>query len=106
MNIETQAHHPDRHPAPHRTIDLRVRYIGARRPFEDTRADARETLAQLKPRVLEFFRLKEGEANGGTKVYEFAQNGVVLADLSQTLGSLADKHHDLKLDLLERFQQG
>jgi len=105
MNIESQPH-IERAPAAHKTIELRVRYLGARRPFEDPKASPRETLAELKPRVLDFFKLKEGAVDGGTKVYEFAMGGVVLADLSATLGSLAEKDHELKLDLLERFEQG
>lgn len=105
MTTDIQTH-GERHPAPHKTIDLRVRYIGARRPYEDPKAPSGETLAGLKPRVLDFFKLEEGAADGGTKVYVFALNGVALADLNATLGSLADKHHDLKLDLLERFEQG
>jgi hypothetical protein len=30
----------------------------------------------------------------------------VLSDLNVTLGTLAKGHHELKLDLLERFEQG
>jgi hypothetical protein len=105
MSVEIQTH-GERHPAPHKTIDLRVRYLGARHPFEDPKAPAKESLAELKPRVLDFFKLKEGPADGGTKVYVFAIHGVVLTDLSETLGALAKGHHELKLDLLERFEQG
>ena len=105
MSIEVQAH-GEHQTAPHEAIDLRVRYLGARRPFEDPKAPAKEALTELKPRVLDFFKLKEGPVDGGTKVYEFAMDGVVLSDLSVTLGALAKGHHDLKLDLLERFEQG
>jgi hypothetical protein len=87
-------------------IDLRVRYLGARHPFEDPRAPTKENLTELKPRVLDFFKLKEGPVNGGTKVYEFAMDGVVLVDPSVTLEALAKGHHEVKLDLLERFEQG
>jgi hypothetical protein len=105
MSIEVHTH-GERHPAAHKTIDLRVRYLGARHPYEDPKASATETLAELKPRVLEFFKLKEGPVDGGTKVYEFAMHGVVLANLNETLGALAKGEHELKLDLLERFEQG
>lgn len=105
MITEAQAH-AERHPTPHKTVNLRVRYLGARRPFEDPKASAKETLAQLKPRVLDFFNLKEGPVDGGTKVYVFAMDGVVLTDPNVTLGALAEGRHDVKLDLLERFEQG
>lgn len=105
MNIEVQTH-GERHPAPHKTVDLRVRYLGARRPFEDPNAPPKESLEELKPRVLNFFKLKEGPVDGGTKVYEFAMDGVVLSDLNVTLEALAKGRHELKLDLLERFEQG
>jgi hypothetical protein len=105
MTTDVQSHE-ERHPAPNKTVNVRVRYLGARRPFEDPKASATETLAQLKPRVLDFFKLKEGPVDGGTKVYVFATDGVVLIDVDATLGALAKGHHDLKLDLLERFEQG
>jgi hypothetical protein len=105
MTIDVQTH-GERHPAPHQTVDVRVRYLGARRPFEDPNAPAKETLAELKPRVLDFFKLKEGPVDGGIKVYVFAMDGVVLTDLNVTLGALAKGHHEVKLDLLERFEQG
>jgi len=103
VDVQTQG---ERHAAPQNTFEVRVRYLGARRPFEDPKAPAGETLAELKPRVLDFFKLKEGPMDGGTKVYVFAMDGVVLTDLSTTLGALAAGHHELKLDLLERFEQG
>jgi hypothetical protein len=107
LQMNTVIHtHEDRHPAPHPTVELRVRYLGARRRFEDPKADAKESLAQVKPAVLAFFDLKEGAADGGTKVYEFALHGMVLPDLNQTLGALAGEQKELKLDLLERFEQG
>lgn len=92
--------------AHHHTIDFRVRYLGAKRPFEEPKAPAGETLAQEKPTVLEFFKLKEGPVEGGIKTYLFSQDGVIVTDLNQTLGTLAQGHHELKLDLLERFEQG
>ena len=33
-------------------------------------------------------------------------DGVELADLSQTLGQLSTDGHEIKLDLLEQFEQG
>ncbi len=99
-------HHHDHHAQPSKGVDVTVRYIGARRSFEDRSASPKETLAELKVRVLAFFGLVEGPANGGTKVYVFSHNKEVLADLAETIGELANGQHDLKLDLLERFEQG
>ena len=93
-------------PAHRQTIDFHVRYIGARRSFDERNAPGRETLGQAKPQVLDFFKLKEGPANGGTKTYVFARDGIVLTDLNQMLGDLAQPRDVLKLDLLERFEQG
>lgn len=95
--------HPARH---HRSLEVKVRYITSRTPFVDPRASREETLGALKPRVLEFFGLAEGSAGGGTKTYNFALNGIVQNNLMATLGSLADGRHELKLDLIERFEQG
>lgn len=89
-----------------KTINLQVRYIGAKKPFVDPKADPGETLTSLKPRVLAEFKLSEGAVNGGTKVYFFALDGVTLTDLNVTLEVLAHGKHELKLDLLERFEQG
>lgn len=90
----------------HQTLALRVRYIAAQKQYVDPRASQNETLAVLKPKVLEFFGLKEGPVEGGTKTYFIAQNGVVQTDLTLTLGALADGKEELKLDLIERFEQG
>lgn len=88
------------------TLVVRVRYITSRKQFVDPQAQQGETLAALKPRVLEFFGLVEGNVEGGTKTYHFALDGIVLTDPGATLGSLAKGMHELKLDLIERFEQG
>jgi hypothetical protein len=101
--------HKDRHehhPQPSKGIELTVRYIGARRPFEEHSASPGQTLAEVKVLALKFFGLVEGPANGGSKVYVFSLNKEVLTDLSVTIGKLADCQHHLKLDLVERFEQG
>ena len=90
---------------PH-SVNVRVRYISAKQPFVDAKADPGETLAAFKPRVLDFFQLAEGASGGGTKTYLFAQDGVTLDDPNATLAALAQGKHELKLDLLERFEQG
>lgn len=102
MTTETQ----EGHKADHNTIAVRVRYIAAHKPFVDPHAKLDETLAALKHRVLEFFNLVEGAVENGTKVYVFTHDGVELTNLSQTLGQLAIEGHEIKLDLLEQFEQG
>ena len=92
--------------ADHHKVAVRVRYIGAHKPFVDSHAQLDETLAALKQRVLSFFGLVEGAVENGTKVYAFAHDGVELTNLSQTLGQLATEGHEIKLDLLEQFEQG
>ncbi len=95
-----------RHAAHQKTLVVRVRHITVRNRFVDQHARQEETLAALKPRVLEFFKLVEGSIDGGTKSYHFALDGVVLTALDVTLGSLAHGKHELKFDLIERFEQG
>jgi len=90
----------------HDSLVVKVRYITARKPFVDPRAPRNETLGALKPRVLDFFGLVEGSTGGGTKSYHFALNGIVQTNLATELGSLAHGEHELKLDLIERFEQG
>lgn len=92
--------------AHHKTVALKVRYIAARKPFVDAHASMEETLAQLKPRALSFFGLSEGTVDGGTKSYSFALDSAIQTNLDVELGALAGSHADLKLDLIERFEQG
>lgn len=88
------------------TIAVRVRYIGAHKPYVDSHAKPDETLAILMHQVLNFFGLVEGSVDNDTKVYAFAHNGVELTNLSQTLGQLATEEPEIKFDLLEQFEQG
>lgn len=90
----------------HETLVVRVRYIGARQPFVDLKANATESLGAFKPGVLTFFKLVEGDVEGGTKAYTFAIDGTAVSNLETTLGTLAAGKHELKLDLLEQFKQG
>lgn len=89
--------------AKNETLTVKVRYIGARQAFIEPHAREDETLITFKPRVLSFFHLMEG--NGG-KVYTLAVEGTAVTDLGKTLGQLAAGKHELKLDLLEQFEQG
>jgi hypothetical protein len=90
----------------HTTIALKVRYLAAGKPYVDPKAQQSETLTAIKPLVLDFFGLVEGAVDGGTKTYNFVLNDEVLTNLSATLVSLAEGKHELKLDLVERFEQG
>jgi hypothetical protein len=89
-----------------KTLVVRVRYITSRKQYVDPQVQQDETLAAFKPRVLLFFDLAEGSTDGGSKTYHFANEGTVLNNLGATIGSLADGKHELKLDLIERFEQG
>lgn len=94
------------HQTAHNTLVVMVRYITSRKQFVDPQARQEETLSSLKPRVLKFFELVEGSVEGGTKTYQFALEGIVQTNLEAILGSLANGKHELKLDLIERFEQG
>lgn len=102
MNTEIE----EGHKAEQHSIAVRVRYIGAQKPYIDAHAKSDETLAALKQQVLSFFGLVEGSVENGTKVYVFSHDGVELTNLSQTLGQLSSEGHEIKLDLLEQFEQG
>jgi hypothetical protein len=103
MQVAMQAGQDEAH---QKNIVVRVRYIAARKQFVDPKALPAETLADLKPRVLNFYNLVEGGASGGTKTYYFAVDGIAQTNLQETLDSLAKGKHELELDLLERFEQG
>lgn len=91
---------------PHdKLLQVQVRYVAKAKPFEDKEAPD-TTLSTLKPAVLEFFGLKEGDVGGGTKTYNFVHGETKLTDLSTTLGSLAGDAHELKLKLVEQLTQG
>ncbi|MBI3528639.1 MAG: hypothetical protein HY067_11795 [Betaproteobacteria bacterium] len=92
--------------AKQKTLELQVRYIGARRRYEDPHASVNETLSSIKPKVLDFFGLSETPGQQGGKVYTFALGGTPLTDPSVTLGRLAEGRHELKLDLIEQLEQG
>lgn len=91
---------------PHGTLALRVRYLASPRPYLEPRAPLTETLATLKPKVLTFFGLMEGEVEGGRKEYAFSAHGAIQSNLAETLGQLAHGKHELELKLLEQFIQG
>lgn len=103
MNL--QPSHGGEHTAPQRTVDVHVQYLGSRRRYEQ-HEPATETLAQLKPKVLQFFGLKETTDPSGTKEYHFVHKQQELTEPSVTLGQLAHGEHELNLGLVEHFKQG
>lgn len=101
MNTETMAAKP-----PHaQLLQVQVRYVAKAKPFEDRMA-SETTLSSLKPKVLEFFGLTEGNVGGGTKNYNFVYNETTVTDLGLTLASLAGSEHEIKLKLVEQLTQG
>jgi hypothetical protein len=88
------------------TLLLRVRYLASPRLYIEPRVDNAETLAALKPRVLQHFGLAEGDVNGGRKEYVFADDGVIQTNVNVTVGELSNGKHTLLLTLLEQFVQG
>lgn len=91
---------------PHTALLLRVRYLASPRPYVEPSVDDGETLAALKPRVLQYFGLAEGDLNGGRKEYVFADDGVIQTNLNVTVGELSGGRRTLLLTLLEQFVQG
>ena len=86
-------------------LQVQVRYVAKSKPFED-RVAPETTLSSLKPKVLDFFGLTEGNVGGGTKNYNFVYNETTVTDLSITLTSLAGGAHEIKLKLVEQLTQG
>jgi hypothetical protein len=84
------------------SLVLDVRYLGAKKHYVDPHASTAASLAQEKPKVLNFFSLKETPE----KIYVFSQDGTPITNLSVTLGQLAQGKHELKLDLVEQLVQG
>lgn len=91
------------------TLVLSVRYLASPKPYVQRQAPLTETLATLKPIVLDFFGLSEGDVDGGRKEYAFSAFGVIQSNLGETLGNLLARgknEHELELKLLEQFIQG
>ena len=105
MNSTATTDSADKKPQAH-PIQVHVRYAAKGKPYGDKHEPA-ETLAQVKPKVLNFFTLKEGPVEGGgEKTYFFVLDGQEQTDLSQTLGALAGDKHEIKFNLVERLTQG
>ena len=88
-----------------RHITVTVRSAAATKPFVDAEALAAESVALLKARVLEHFRLQDSPPGEG-KTYLLVLGEDLLTNPSATLGSLVQHGHHLKLSLVEQFTQG
>lgn len=88
-------------------LQVTVRYAAAIEPFHDKDADAGETLASLKARVLVAFGLTEGApTEGGTFTYKLFKNKDELTDLSRTIGSVVGHARAVVLKLSQEVKQG
>lgn len=90
------------------TINVTVRYAAASKPFHDKDASREETLLALRGRVLDAFKLTEGEATpeGNVITYKLYHEKTELTDLSRTVGDLAGRANALPLKLSQFIQQG
>ena len=88
-------------------LQVTVRYAAAIEPFHDKDANAGETLASLKARVLVAFGLTEGApTEGGTFTYKLFHNKDELTDLSRTIGSVGGHASAVVLKLSQEVKQG
>ncbi|MBI3894357.1 MAG: hypothetical protein HY313_00350 [Acidobacteria bacterium] len=95
--------------APHAAPDLinvQVRYPAAPRPFIDPKAQAAETLGQLKSRVLAAFEVAETQGPEQQVLFFFYHENERLDDLTRTLGQIAGEDRVLKLKLVQQIVQG
>jgi hypothetical protein len=88
------------------SLDFTVTYPAAGKPFHDHHAARNETLGSVKPRVLTFFHLAEGQEGGSQITYVFFKGKERLTDLSITLGALAGHADALALKLVQQIEQG
>lgn len=86
-------------------LTVTIRYAAATKPFVDTKALEAESVAHLKARVLEHFKLQDSPPGEG-KTYSLALGEDLLTNPSATLGSLVQHGNHLKLSLVEQFTQG
>jgi hypothetical protein len=89
------------------TLDIVVVYPAARDDLKETDVSRKETLGQLKVRVLIAFELTEGKGPDGTITsYVFYHHKDKLEDLSRTLGHIAGDEDVLRLKLAQQIVYG
>lgn len=94
-------------PSSHATIDVRVIYVAAAHPYEESQVPSTETLAIVKANALRAFHLTEGQLpDGRTRTFKLFHGREELPDLSRTIGEVADHAEKLDLKLTEHVVQG
>jgi hypothetical protein len=89
------------------TLEVKVTYPAAKKPFEQKNVNATETVGTLKTAVLNAFGLTEGQsADGKTYTYTLFHGKTPLENPNQTLGEIAGEHHELELKLSQQVTQG
>ena len=89
------------------TLYIVVVYPAARDDLKQTGVSRKETLAQLKARVLVAFELTEGKGPDGTITsYVFYHHKDKLEDLNRTLGQIAGHEDVLHLKLAQQIVYG
>ena len=89
------------------TLDIVVVYPAARDDLKETGVSRKETLGQLKTRVLIAFELTEGKGpDGNITSYVFYHDKQKLEDLNQTLGQIAGHEQVLRLKLAQQIIYG
>jgi hypothetical protein len=100
MQTESQGQHRS-------DVHVKVVYAPAADKFNDPHVKPTETVGQLKARVLDFFKLKEGpRPDGSVATYTLYQGKTLLEDMAQTIGAIAHGEHTLDLKLAEQIVQG
>jgi len=88
-------------------IHVKVVYGPAVDKFNDPHVKPTETVGNLKARVLDFFKLKEGpRPDGSVATYTLYHGKTPLEDMAQTIGAVAQGEHTLDLKLAEQIVQG
>jgi hypothetical protein len=89
------------------TLEVKVTYPAAKKPFVQESASATETVSTLKAAVLNAFGLTEGQsADGKTYTYTLFHGKTPLENPNQTLGEIAGERHELELKLSQQVTQG
>lgn len=91
----------------HRTVNLKVTYTAAAKPYHEPQAPLDETLATVKASALNAFHLTEGPLpDGRIRTFKLFHGRDELLDLSKTVGELAGQAETLDLKLTEYIVQG
>ncbi|MBX9572172.1 MAG: hypothetical protein K2X77_24980 [Candidatus Obscuribacterales bacterium] len=82
-------------------INLEVFFPAVPRPYTDQHVSPSETIGQLLQKVLRAFEL----TNEGSE-YSLRYENTILANLSETLATIAQGRHNLKLTLAKQIISG